>query len=186
MKKAIILHGMSGSIDRSFGINLKKDLKKLNFEIIEPLFSTGKDITLNSWIKEADKIKEDIADASVIICHSLGTNFVIKYLTLNKIKCPLVIAVAGGIATSSMGENFDFLYPFVPTEKECEEFKKLVKKVYNIYSNNDHIWKQEYIHRYSHLTNATEVFIKDKGHFGSTSGVKCLPEITEIIKTYYN
>ncbi len=186
MKKAVLLHGMSGSLDRSFGIKLKDDLKNLGFEIVEPLFTVKKDITLDSWFKTADQIKQDILEASVIICHSLGTNFIIKYLTKNNISSPLVIAVAGGIATEHMGENFDYLEPFVPTDDECKKFTKLVRNVYNIYSNNDHIWKQENIHNYSSLTHAKEIFIKDKGHFGETSNVKEIPEIIQIIKENYN
>ncbi len=183
--KAILLHGMSGNLDSSFGIQLKQDLKKLDFKIIEPLFTINKEITLENWFKKMDTIKQEVSSADVIICHSLGTNFIVKYLTKNNIKTNLVIAVAGGIATEKMGENFDFLEPFVPCEQECLKFSKLVNKVYNIYSNNDHIWKQKNIHLYSKLTNAQEIFIENQGHFGKSSGVKNIPQIMQIIKDYY-
>ena len=184
MKKAILIHGMSGSLDQSFGKKLKEELKKIDYKIIEPIFTTKKQITLSSWFKEMDNYIKDIKCADVIICHSLGTNFIVKYLTKNNIKTKLCIMVAGGVATEKMGEDFDFLEPFVPSQDEFKEFNKLVDYCFNIYSNNDHIWKQENIHLYSKLSNATEIFLKDKGHFGKTSGVKDIPEIIQIIKNY--
>lgn len=184
MKTAILIHGMSGSLDISFGQKLKEALKNNGYKIVEPLFTIKKQITLDSWFSEADKIKNSFKSADVIICHSLGTNFIVKYLVKNNLCCNLVIAVAGGVATEHMGEKFDYLEPFVPNKEEFKKFRQLVSHVYNIYSNNDHIWKQEYIHLYSKLTGATEIFLKDKGHFGATSGVKEIPELIELVKKH--
>ena len=184
MKTAILIHGMSGSLDISFGQKLKEDLKNNGYNIIEPLYTTKNQITLDSWFSETNKIKNTLKAADVIICYSLGTNFIVKYLVKNNISCNLVIAVAGGVATARMGEKFDYLEPFIPSKEEFKKFRQLVSHVYNIYSNNDHIWKQEHIHLYSELTGATEIFLKNKGHFGATSGVKEIPELIEIIKKY--
>ena len=90
-QKAFILHGMSGSVDSSFGIKLKDELKKLDYKIIQPTFTVGRSITLESWFNEMDKVKSEIKDNSIFICHSLACLFIIKYFVANDIKDKLII-----------------------------------------------------------------------------------------------
>ena len=183
-KKAFILHGMSGTIDTSFGIKLKEDLKKLNYQIFQPTFTIGKDITLTSWFEQMDKIKDEIDDNSIFICHSLGCLFIVKYFIKNKIKNKLIISVAGGINNrAEVRPGFEYLDAFILEDSEMKEFRRLNNKVYDIYSDNDPIYnKMVYFDRYVKETNATPVFLPGRGHFGATSGVKEIPEIVEIIR----
>ena len=83
-----------------------------------------------------------------------------------------------------MIEDLKFLLPFIPTDFEIESFKKLNNNLYNIYSNNDHIYSLEQLERYTQKLNATPMFLPNKGHFGSSSGVKEIPEIIDIIKSF--
>ena len=182
-KKAFILHGMSGSVDTSFGIKLKEDLKKLGFQIHQPTFTIGKDITLTSWFEEMDKIKNEIDNNSIFICHSLACLFIVKYCIANNIKNKLIISVAGGLCKENeVFESFKFLIPFIPTEEEIQLFNTMGNKLYNIYSNNDHIYNVMQLERYTKELKAIPIFLQNKGHFGASSGVKEIPEIIEIIK----
>ena len=183
MKKAFILHGMSGSVDESFGIKLKEDLTKLGYQIFQPTFTILKDITLESWFNEMDKYKNEIEDDSIFICHSLGCLFIIKYFVKNNIKNKLIISVAGGLCKhSEVFPGYEFLIPFIPEEDELINFEALNNKLYNIYSDNDHIYKIFQLERYNEKANAIPVFLPNKGHFGRSSGVKEIPEIIDIIK----
>jgi len=183
MKKAFILHGMSGPVDSSFGINLKQDLTALGFQIYEPKFTILQNITLESWFEEMDKIKDSIDDKSIFICHSLGCLFIVKYCCLHKLKNKLIIAVAGGLTNKSeIHPDLAYLSPFIPTAEEIKKFKTLKNTIYNIYSNTDHIYKLTQLERYNQKLNATPIYLPNKGHFGKSSGVKEIPEIIEIIK----
>ena len=185
-KNAIILHGMSGSVDSSFGIKLKDDLNAMGYNIIQPRFTTGKDITLLSWNSEMDKIKSKIKDDTIFICHSLSCLFVIKYCITNNISNKLIISVAGGLCKESeVFKGFEHLIPFIPNVEEFVTFKKLNNRVFNIYSDNDHIYNTIQLERYTEATCATPIFLPNKGHFGASSGVKEIPEIIEIISNQY-
>ena len=182
LKKAFILHGMSGSVDASFGIRLKEGLTDMGYKIIQPSFTTGKDITLLSWNNEMDKIREEIDNNSIFICHSLSCLFIIKYCVENKISNKLIISVAGGLCRESeVFKGFEHLIPFIPTNLEIKEFGKLNNRVYNIYSDNDHIYNLTQLERYTNAICATPILLPNKGHFGSSSGVDDIPEIIEII-----
>ena len=181
-KKVFILHGMSGSVDSSFGIKLKEDLIKNDYKIIQPSFTTGKDITLLSWRNTLDKYKNLIGEEDIFVCHSLACLYIIKYCVSNKISNKLIISVAGGLCKEcEVFEGFEHLIPFIPSNLEIDEFNKLNNIVYNIYSNNDHIFNLSQLERYTEATCATPVFLQNKGHFGASSGVVDVPEIIEII-----
>lgn len=182
MKKAFILHGMSGSVDSSFGVKLKEDLTRLGYKIFQPSFTTGKDITLNSWFDEMDKIKNQIEDDSIFICHSLACLFIVKYCNANKIANKLIITIAGGICEENeIADQLRFLMPFIPTNQDVNEFLKLNNKIYNIYSDTDHIYKLSQLEKYNQKLQAVPVFLPNQGHFGKTSGVKEIPDIIDII-----
>lgn len=182
MKKAFILHGMSGSVDSSFGIKLKEDLTKLGYTIVQPSFSTGKNITLKSWMEEMEKLAAEIDKDSIFICHSLACLMIIKFFAKNKISNKLIVAVAGGLCKESeVFKGFEHLIPFIPNCNELDLFAKLENTVYNIYSDNDHIYNLAQLERYTKATSATPIFLPNKGHFGSSSGVTEIPEIVDII-----
>ena len=177
------MHGMSGSMDISFGVWLKEELKKLGYQIFQPDFTVGKDITLESWIKTMDELKAEINDSSIFICHSLSCLFVVKYFAKNNISNKLIISVAGGLSEKSeVKPGFEHLIPFLLTDKEVATFNKLGNTLYNFYSDNDHIYSLKHLENYNKKLNAVPVLLPNKGHFGASSGVKEVPEIIEIIK----
>jgi hypothetical protein len=57
-----------------------------------------------------------------------------------------------------------------------------MKNRYAIYSNDDHMNPQERLELYADRFKAERVFIPNAGHFGTTSGVKEIPEIFNIVE----
>lgn len=184
MKKVFLLHGMSSRLDECFGLKLKQDLKNLGYVIYEPRFPLAPDITLANWTAEMDKLKAKISNDTIFVCHSLGTNFVIKYLAKNKLKAKALIAVAGGLLTegSSVQPGFEYLEELVPTLQEMDYAANYIDNRYNIINRNDNIWKPAELSNYTSKLKAKSVELSYGGHFGRSSGVKEIPEIIEIIK----
>jgi len=176
----VLIHGMSAPLDESFGIKVKQRLVNHGFGIIEPLFPLEHEITLDKWLEVMDKIK--VEDNQNYLCHSLGCNFIIKYLFHKKLKADTIIAVAGGYFNESqVWPGFSPIKDFIPTEEELDYFRKNTKAVYLIYSNNDHIYTQSYFDAYMEKTGAKGVFVKDQGHFGRSSKVKDIPIIETLL-----
>lgn len=184
MKNAFLLHGMSCRLNECFGNKLKKDLLSLNFSIYEPSFPLAPNITLENWTQEMDKLKAFIDQNTIFICHSLSTNFIIKYLAKNKLKVKAIIAVAGGYLTktSVVQSGYEYLLKLVPTLQEMEYVAKHVEYKYNIFNKNDNIWSYAELENYTSALNAQRVELDYGGHFGRSSQVKELPELIDIVK----
>lgn len=169
MKKIILLHGMSCPLDECFGIKVKERLKNHSFEIIEPFFTTENKITYQNWTSTLNEFLKSnnykIDKNTSFLCHSLGCLFVIKYLCRTKSNANTIIAVAGGVPSTRIPE-LDYLSKFIPTKEEFDYVKTHTRKIYNIISDNDHIFKQEELHNYINLTKAEEYFLPNHGHFG--------------------
>lgn len=78
-----------------------------------------------------DKIKTKINKNTAIICHSLSTDFIIKYLAKNKLYYKLLIAVAGG-HIKIPAADFKYLSDFIPTQDEYKHAVQFVIYRYNI------------------------------------------------------
>lgn len=184
MKNVFLLHGMSSRLDQCFGLKLKEDLKKLEYNIFEPIFPLAPSLTFESWIQEMDKFKKFIGEDDIFVCHSLSTNFIIKYFAKNNLKCKALIAVAGGLITdiSQVQKGFEYLWPFVPNKEEIKYCTENMKFRFNIFNKDDNIWKLEEIERYTTFVEANGIELEKGGHFGRSSGVKEIPEILSIVK----
>ena len=143
MKKVFLLHGMSSRLDDCFGLKLKESLQSLGYKIYEPKFPLAPNITLKNWTEEMDKFKSMIGNDDIFICHSLSTNFIIKYFAKNKLKARALIAVAGGLLTegSSVQPGFEYLEELVPNLQEMKYAVKNISNRFNIFNKNDNIWK---------------------------------------------
>lgn len=187
MKKIVLIHGMSSTLDECFGIEIKKRLKNNDFEIFEPIFPLDNEVSYQSWNDSMDRIVKNVDKNTSFLCHSLGCLYIVRYLYRKKATCNTVICIAGGVCNKNeiVGENKERLKEFIPNEKEFEYFKKNAVKVYDIISNNDHIFSSSQLKNYIISTNAEEIFLKDQGHFGRSSNVKDIPEIENILKNIH-
>lgn len=183
MKNAIILHGMSADLDACFGMKLKEDLKGLGFSIFEPKFVLHPNITLEKWEEEMDKFKGAFNKDAVLICHSLGTMFILKYLKKNELKVKMLITVAGGTVLKKEDCKIPYLLPFLPSESEFKWARENCEIKYSIFNRNDDIWRMQDIEAYNSRLGSTVVELPYGEHFGRKSGVKEIPEIIEIVKT---
>lgn len=182
MKNAIILHGMSADLDVCFGIKLKEDLKKLGYQIYEPKFVLHPNITLKAWEGEMDKFKDAFNNDALLVCHSLGTMFILKYLTKNKLSCKLLITVAGGTVEDPEDCKIPYLLPFLPQQDEFKWARNHCKNRYSIFNKDDDIWRAQDIAFYNKALKSIPVELPYGEHFGRKSGVKEIPEIIDIVK----
>jgi len=183
MKNVIMIHGYNG-IPKIYEW-LKKELEKKGYSVFIPKFPAQDGVVYDNWKLILDNDKEKINEKSIIIAHSIGNEFVIKYLVENGIKIDLYISLAG-FAEKFENEGKDDLNravrEFLVTEKEVKMFHDLVNKSYSIYSDNDHIVPFDVLERYPKTIKAnSSLLIKGIGHMGKKSGLETIPEVLEII-----
>lgn len=184
MKKALLIHGYNG-IPQIF-YWLKQELEKMGYNVIMPNLPPREGLRYNIWKKEFDKIKEDLKGEIIVVAHSAGNPFIIKYIRENHIDIKLYIGLAGFSDIYKM-EGREDLYEAVksvtPTQDEINNFRNNVKTRYGIYSDTDHIVPREILEKHIKNIDATGIMIPNIGHMGKKSNLQTIPKVIEIIKS---
>ena len=168
MINILIFHGTNGHPEENWFPWLKKELEKLDCNVIIPQFPTPKNQTPKAWFKVFDKYKQYINSDTILIGHSLGGTFLLHVLQniSTKVKVCFFIATPIGI---------------LPT-KYYETDKHFLEKPFNWLQINAHSWKFYIFHSdndpFVCLENGEELaknletkltLVKDAGHFNTKS-----------------
>lgn len=185
MKNVILIHGYNG-IPKIYEW-LEKELKNLGYNVILPHFPAREGVIYEDWKNIFDKYKQYINSNSIIVAHSIGNEFIIKYFNENKLNVKLYIGLAGFSEYFEWKDKPDLnraCKNFLVSQTELENFKNNCNKKYSIYSDNDHIVPFNILERYPKNINATPILIKNIGHMGKKSGLEKIPEVIDLIKKF--
>lgn len=186
-KNLFIIHGFNGDTSDTFGPYVENEAKKRNLIVYLPIFPSQNLATYKGWSKEMDKYKKSINEKTIIIAHSLGANFIPRYLVENNLSIGLYISLAGFLTDHSGIEAIaKAVTDFKPNEQQIDQSIELMKERYSLYSDNDHLNPREELERYADRFKSKKIFIPNIGHMGRKSGVKEIPEIKEIMDNYLN
>ena len=182
MKNVILIHGFNG-IPKLYEW-LKSELETRGIEVILPSFPSGENTTYENWAKVLDEYTSSISDDSLVVCHSVGNEFIIKYLAKNHQEVNTYIGLAG-FAEVFKSEGRDVLNAvveeFLVSDEEKQLFIKLSKARYAIYSDDDHIVPFEVLAAFPEEINAKPILIPNIGHMGHKSGLEKLPALLDLI-----
>lgn len=183
MGNVIMIHGYNG-IPKMYEW-LEEKLVRNGYSVIMPKFPTQEGVTYKLWRAVLDNYKNSIEEKTIVIAHSIGNEFIIRYLVENNINIKMYVSLAG-FANIFVNEGKEDLNravkEFLITEKEVERFNQLVYKKYCIYSDNDHIVPFDALERYSKVIGGESILIKGIGHMGKKSGLESIPEVLNIIE----
>lgn len=187
MRYIIINHGYMGSNIENWFPWLKEKLDNDNVQVIVPQYPIDKDKHFyNEWKKVLDVYNNFgyINNESVVIGHSSGCAFSIKYILENNLKIDKLILVSGFNNYYSPYEN-DFHNTvnktFFVEEKKLIKIKGLVKEVICLYGDNDPYIPQDKFHNLAESINAREIIIKNGGHLNKEAGFTSFNEVLELI-----
>ena len=186
MKNVFIIHSYNGDTEYSFAPSIENLCKENNIDYYFPKFPIREDATYESWEKIMDKYKEQgiLNSDSIVISHSLGTQFIPKYLSKNNVKINTYISVAGFIKYDGREDLERILERFKPTMEEYNKCKLLIDNIYSIYSDNDELNSIDKLEKYADALSATKICISGAGHFNPKSKVTEIDEINKIILGY--
>lgn len=182
MNKVIILHGFNGT--PKVHKWLKSELENKGYDVFMPEFPPREGVVYKDWKKILNKYKGFFNDETILVAHSIGNEFIIKYLKENMLKAK------GYVGLAAFGEYYELegredlsraAKDFLINEEEIEYFKNNVLQRFSIYSDNDHIVPFELLERFPKIIDSKSLLIKGLGHMGSKSGVESIPELLEII-----
>lgn len=183
MKKVLLLHGYNG-IPQIFHW-LKQELENMEYTVIMPNLPPREGVRYDVWKEEFENIKDDLKGEVIVVAHSIGNAFIIKYLKESNLDIKLYIGLAGfsDIYTTEGRKDLDeAVKSILPSQEEIDNFKNKVKMRYCIYSNNDHIVPLEILKKHADNVNGIHCMIPNIGHMGRKSNLQTIPKVIEIIK----
>lgn len=150
--------------------NLQKDLGN-DFQVVKPIMPSARNAKYNEWVIWFEKLFPYLNDDLVLIGHSLGANFLAKYLAENNMPMSTkqLHLVAGCYGA---GGGFDLPRSLKNIEEQCED-------VFIYHSTDDFVVEfAEGLQYKKMLSNATFVQFEDRNHFLQGE----FPEIVENIQ----
>ncbi len=183
MKNVILIHGFNG-VPKIYDW-LQKQLIKDEINAIVPTFPPQDGVKYDTWSEILDSYKSLITNDTVIVCHSIGNEFLIKYLYDNRLKIKAYIGLAG-FSDVFWWEGKDELNravkEFLVTEQEKRYFINATEERYAIYSDDDHVVPFDLLKKYPQDINAESILVPNIGHMGKQSGLEEIPQVLDIIK----
>lgn len=169
MKTAFIIHGFNGDTTYTFGPHLKEELEKRNYNVIMPHFPIRTDASYLGWSSILNQYKELFNEDTLIICHSIGNPFIIKYLSENNLKAKLYVSVAGFCKLFTVPNREDLNKAFVDfkvDENNINYCKATLPFRYSLYSDNDHVIPFDILEDFINKLDSNPVFISGVRTYG--------------------
>lgn len=183
MKKVLLIHGYNG-IPTIFEW-LKDELEKMDYTVIMPVLPVQENVRYNIWKQEFNKYNYDLDQEIVVIAHSIGNSFVIKYLNESNLNITLYIGLAGfsdPFITPGKKDLDNAVKDLATSIEEINNFKNKVSIKYCIYSNDDYVVPFEVLKKHIRNINGIDYLIPGIGHMGKQSNLESLPQVLDIIK----
>ena len=86
MKNYFVIHALGNTAEDYWYSYIKKIVESGGGTCFLPTLPPIENMSYSSWAKEFDKYKMNINEDSVMIGHSTGSIFIVKYLMENKLK----------------------------------------------------------------------------------------------------
>jgi len=183
--KVIIIHGAYGSPQENWFPWLKKELEKLNCDVIVPQFPTPEGQKLKTWLEILNKTIKTWDDDLIFVAHSLGPALVLK--KIEELKKPIKASfLVSGFIGRLRQEEFDSINAnFFENGFNWKKIKKNCRNFFVYNSDND---------PYVSLSKGKELaknlgvklnIIYNGGHLNSAAGYNQFPKLLEDIKRIF-
>jgi len=186
MNNAFIIHGFNGDTTSTFGPSLKSFLESKNYNVIMPNFPIRSEASFEKWSKILDEYKNKFDENTIVIAHSIGNPFFIRYLNNNNLKSKLYVSVAGFCDLFKVPDREDLNNAFINfavSQNNITYLKENIPHRFSLYSNNDHVIPFNILESFINKIDSTPVFIEGVGHMGNRNKITRLPQIEKIIES---
>lgn len=181
MKNVVLIHSYNADTLQGFAISVEKVCKENKIDYIAPQFPIRQEANYEAWEDVMNKYNV-LSEDTIVIAHSLGTQFILKYLVRNNIKINTYISVAGFINFTGRKDLEETLNKFKVENTEFEQCKNLIENRICIYSDNDALNSIENLEGYANKLNAKKILLEKYAHFSPKDGIEEIKELNEFIK----
>ena len=186
MKNIFILHSLNADTVEMWGKDVKKVFEEQEIEVIMPEFP----IRAESSYEKFDAILETyikngkLNNNSIVIAHSIGNAYFVRFCKEKEYRPNVYIAVAPGAVYAYPSNRTDYI---VEVKKQAyvkkdafNYMKKLDCKKYCIYSDEEDKNIEKFT-RFIEDTKSEGIYLKGYSHFDGYHNIEKIPELIELI-----
>ena len=183
MKNVMMIHSYNGDTRDSIAPYVEDFCRKHRIDYCFPEFPIRAQAEYPAWEAVMDRavLRHGLDGNSIVIAHSLGTQFAVKYLARRNIRIRAYISVAGFVDFAGREDLKAIVGRFAPTDDEFAKCRGLIAERYSIYSDNDKMNPIENLEAYADRLSAEKILIPGGNHFDPQSPILHLTQIEDII-----
>ena len=186
MKKQniFILHSLNGDTVKFWGKNVKACFED-KLDVFMPNFPTRAESKYEKFEEILYKYLQTgkLNENSIVVCHSIGNPYFIRFCREHNFVPNNYIAVAPGAVYEYPSTRTDYI---VEVKKQSylkqEDFKfaKNFKNIYMLYSDEDDKNPEKFT-RFSKDFNTKDMYLKGYNHFDGYHNITQIPELVDLI-----
>lgn len=185
MKNIFILHSLNGDTLDFWGQHIRQNFEK-KLDVFMPKFP----IRAESSYKKFNEIlsnyllSQELNSESIVICHSIGNPYFIRFCREHNFVPNNYIAVAPGAVYNFPSSRNDYIVEIKKQaylKPEDFDFGKNFKNIYLIYSDEDDKNPEKFT-RFSKDFKTKDIYLKGYNHFDGYHNIYKIPELIKLIK----
>lgn len=186
LKNIFILHSLNGDTLKIWGQDIYNDYTKKGISVVMPEFP----IRAESRYDKFDSILKNYLDSgilnsnSIVIAHSIGNAYFIRFCKEHNYTPNTYIAVAPGACYEYLSSRNDYIVEVKKQaylNKDSLDYVKSMDSIkYCLYSDEDD-GNNEKFTRFIEDTNSIGLYLKYYNHFDGYHRIYKIPELNEII-----
>lgn len=180
-----ILHSLNGDTLDFWGVDVKEKMEDYNLKVFTPNFPIRTESTFDKFdIILSDYLnKGQLNEKSIVIAHSIGNPYFVRFCNKHKFIPQAYISVAGTGETWKR-ERSDYIVEItknaIPTNSDLNYIKEKVKTKYSFYS--DEPIPLEVLQNFAKKIGSQEKYLKGYSHFSGYDRIYKIPELIELLK----
>jgi predicted alpha/beta hydrolase family esterase len=178
ISNVIIIHGAYGYPEENWFGWLKRRLEAEGITCFVPTLPTPEGQCLQTWLKVFnDSVGHLVNEKTILIGHSLGAAFILRWLEKTKQKLKSVILVGAFIGMVGH-EQFDNInQSFFQTAFAWELIRQCSQHFISYYGTEDrYVSRSQFDYIANHL-RADKIIVENAGHFNTSSGYEQFPHL---------
>lgn len=180
MNNALIIHGFGSNPNEHWIPWLKHELENQSYDVLAPEFPDTNHPKLENWLKYNEQFQDTLSN-SIMIGHSLGGTFILRFLEQCKIKIQHAYLIA--IPIHLIGnEKFDpVIKNFFEKDFDWDTIRQHCNNFTIFHGDNDPYVPISHAKDLAHHLNGDLHIIKNGGHLNTTAGYTTFPELLKTI-----
>jgi len=179
----IIVHGAYGYPGENWFTWLKTELEIRSIHCCVPALPTPNNQHLTTWLNKFEMITKDfITPDTVLIGHSLGATFILRWLEKYFGKLKSVILVGAFIYPVGIKHFDDINQSFINSSFNWEKITSCCSQFVSFYGSNDEYVKKDEFEFIAQQLNAKRIVISNGGHLNTKAGYDRFPHLLRYVR----